>query len=166
MRAPVRAPRAGMAVPFLLLVLVVTALAAAGAGWTALALRRAEHSAAVTDRRWHVADSLLRTVPCVGPLSPGASQVWTRGTGDGPAMFRLRHAEGACWLSVAVGDTLPVVGAFLTVQDSAVTLQASASPVGLPSIDASTELPPRSFAMVPGPTPVAPPPLMAWRDLR
>ncbi|MCU0624447.1 MAG: hypothetical protein MUF53_11395 [Gemmatimonadaceae bacterium] len=162
------AARRGVLLPIVLLALLALGTAAVGAAWGAQAVARAEQSALVTDARWRQADRLLSQVPCE-MAAAGESRTYRFVTPSGEATVRVHYATGACWASVAVGDTIPLVGGFLTAQESGVTQEANTTPVVLPSIEAVAELATRSPAPSPEPTWGRRPPTasgLVWRDLR
>lgn len=161
------APRArGFALPLVLAALVVVALAAGGAAWGAWALATADRSAMLAWERWALADSLVRRWPCIGPLEPGRELEVAGGRRGRFVRVRVRHANGACVVSVAVDDGAPLVEGVLTAQDRGVTPEANTTPLVLPTIEGVAELPPRSLAMVPGLTVPTGGVRLAWRDLR
>ncbi|MCE2940850.1 MAG: hypothetical protein ACK6CY_10475 [Gemmatimonadota bacterium] len=161
-----RSARRGVLLPVVLLGLLAMGVASAGAAWAAQGLAAAERSAAVADAQWLTADRLLAEWDC-GEARPGTVETHRVATGTGEATVRVRHAEGACWVTVAMGDSVPIVGAFLMVEASGVTQEANASlltlrapePVAAFGLAASepAQAPVRGLAVGSG---------LAWRDLR
>lgn len=160
--------RPGVVLPLALLALLALATAAAGAAWAAQALGRAEVAALEAESRWRQADALLMAWPC--DSVPDARVTVSRvPTASGEATVRSHHMGGVCWVSVAVGDTIPLVGGFLTAQNRGVTQEANTTPVVLPSIEAVAELATRTPAPPSGPSQVVVVPPgsgLLWRDLR
>ncbi|MDX2182418.1 MAG: hypothetical protein SFW08_00395 [Gemmatimonadaceae bacterium] len=134
--------RPGVALPLALVAVTVLALAAMGVAWRARLAVAAEGGASSRQAQWWLADSLGREASCphAGSLGSQTSERWR--SADGRAVLRTTHRwRDACWVTLAVDDTLPQVGILLRPADSTITPMADVSRSGLPTIEGVPRIP-------------------------